>query len=152
MGEPLRIDANAVIDRMREVLEVSTDIALCAALNRGSTVAASWRHRNSVPYDDVTGIALRKGVSLDWLVLGDGPRLRGALSGVTESPAPAYIDPRIARMLRFISTWPIGRDSDDVAWLERTLARNVQEYGQWLASQTTDASPSTVEGQDKPDP
>lgn len=149
MDEPVRIDFNAVVDRMQQVFDVKTDVALCAVLRRGSTVAASWRRRNSVPADDLIGVALRKDVSLDWLVLGEGPRLRSALSGVAEPPAPAYTDPRIARMVQFITAWPAGRDSDDVAWLERTLARNVQEYGQWLASQPTESDQVT---RDRPDP
>lgn len=145
------VDADAVLDRMRETLNVATDLALCAALGVGSSVVSTWRHRKRVPHEACAELALRKNVSLDWLVLGRVPGGATVPFGIAE-PVATYAneDPRVARMVRFIQAWPAGRESDDVAWLERTLARNVQEYGQWLASQPADSGGAMVAPQDKP--
>lgn len=148
------VDADAVLDRMRETLNVATDLALCAALGVGSSVVSTWRHRKHVPHEECAQIALRKDVSLDWLVLGRVPCAALPPAGVAESTADyaSTQDPRVTRMVRFIEAWPAGRDSDDVAWLERTLARNVQEYGEWLASQPADSSDAVTVSQDKSGP
>jgi len=57
------IDANAVIDRMRVVTDTSTDIALCAKLQLGTSAVSTWRRRQSVPYAECVNLALRYGVS-----------------------------------------------------------------------------------------
>jgi|SRR5690348_1054934 len=142
MGEhKAPIDADAVIDRMREVAGVATDIALCAKLELGTSAVSTWRRRNSVPYAECVILALRHGVSLDWLLLGLGTRHAGSImqNAVTEPGAQPYADPRVARIVGFVRAWQASHDSDDVAWLERTLARAVPEYAEWLAAQTQPA-------------
>lgn len=131
------IDADGVIDRMREVAGVATDIALGELLLHGSSAVSTWRRRGTVPYADCVNLAMRKGVSLDWMLLGVGQKFAPAVAGVAEPEPPAYGDPRVARMVRFIQAWQAGHEPDEVAWLERTLARAVPEYAEWLAAQTT---------------
>jgi len=132
------IDANAVIDRMRVVTDTSTDIALCAKLQLGTSAVSTWRRRQSVPYAECVNLALRYGVSLDWLLLGLGTRDASSImqNAVTEPGVLPYADPRVARIVGFVRAWQASHDSDDVAWLERTLARAVPEYAEWLAAQT----------------
>ena len=130
------VDAGAVIDRMRQVLGAPTDIALCKALGVGSSVVSTWRRRNTVPYAECVRLALQHALSLNWLLLGLGTRSASpfAQNAVAEPAGYLPADPRVARMQRFIAAWQAGRDSDDVAWLERTLARAVPEYAEWLAA------------------
>lgn len=131
-------DAGDVIDRMREVVGASSDVALGALFHLGTSTVSTWRKRQTVPYAECVTLALRHGVSLDWMILGLGPRRAPAPGDVTmgvtdEAPEP-YGDPRIVRMARFLRAWQVGHDADDVAWLERTLARSVPEYAEWLAA------------------
>lgn len=135
------IDADGVIDRMREVLEVQTDLALGKELGIGTSGVSTWRRRRKVPYADCVNMALEHHVSLDWLILGRGER--EPQHRPTWPEAPLHDDPRVARMVAFIEAWPIGRDPDDVGWLERTLARTVHEYAEWLAAQTQPAAKGT---------
>lgn len=126
-------NANAVIDRLRETVGASTDMAMGALFGLGTSGVSNWRQRQRIPYSECVDVAIRKGVSLDWLVLGLGSGDAGA-SGVAD-PAVAYGgDPRASRMIGFIEHWQATRDSDDMAWLERTLARMLPEYAEWLAS------------------
>lgn len=134
------IDANDVVDRMRQVTGTTTDIALGALFHMGTSAVSTWRRRNTVPYAECVTLAVTRGVSLDWLILGLGvaqPMAPGAAPGVAEPPPPGHEDPRIMRMARFLRAWQAGRDADDIAWLERTLARSVPEYAEWLAANPT---------------
>lgn len=125
-------DADAVIDRLRETVGARTDMALGALFGLATSGVSNWRQRRRIPYTECVDVAIRKGVSLDWLVLGLGAGGAGT-PGVAE-PAVSYDDPRASRMIGFIQHWLATRDSDDMAWLERTLARTVPEYAEWLAA------------------
>jgi len=133
------IDADAVIDRMRQVTGAATDVALGALFRMGTSGVSTWRRRHTVPYAECVTLALRHGVSLDWLLLGIEPmqpRPGESVSGDSAPPAGTAEDPRISRMARFLRAWQAGHDADDIAWLERTLARSVPEYAEWLAANT----------------
>lgn len=128
------IDAGDVIDRMRQVTGASSDVALGGQFGLGTSAVSTWRRRQSVPYAECVSLALRHGVSLDWMILGLG--LQRPPAGIAEGdPAVEYgEDPRVTRMARFLRAWQVGHDADDIAWLERTLARAVPEYAEWLAA------------------
>lgn len=131
------IDANDVVDRMRQVTGTTTDIALGALFQMGTSAVSTWRRRNTVPYAECVTLAVTRGVSLDWLILGLGvamPTSPGSAQGLAQPLANGLEDPRIMRMARFLRAWQVGRDADDVAWLERTLARTVPEYAEWLSA------------------
>lgn len=126
------IRAGEVIDRLRQAAEMPTDIALGEHFGLGSSAVSSWRARRKVPYEQCVILAIRKGLSLDWLLLGQGPCMPEA-ADVAE--ARTHGDPRAERLLRFVAMWQASHDSDEMAWLERTIARAVPEYGEWLAAQ-----------------
>jgi hypothetical protein len=134
MGNKLdSTDANAVIDRLREVVGVRTDTALCDVLGFGSSVVSTWRRRGHIPYAECVAAATRAQIPLDWLLLGRGTHGAGAGDAQSQDVTEDG-DPRAGRMIGFIRAWRASHDDDDMAWLERTLARSVQEYGEWLAA------------------
>lgn len=126
------LTAGPVIDRMRQVVGVATDIALGAYFGLGSSAVSNWRQRNSVPYDECVILSIRKGASLDWLILGIG------------SPDPVYagrrvhddagLDERLQRLHQFVDHWDATRGDDDKVWLEMQVARAVPEYAEWVAA------------------
>nr|WP_158608539.1 helix-turn-helix domain-containing protein [Stagnimonas aquatica] len=65
-------NAGEVLDRLQVVLGVSSDSALARPLGVGVSTPASWRNRNSIPFDECMQVALERGVSLDYLILGRG--------------------------------------------------------------------------------
>lgn len=67
----------AVLTRMKIVTASSTDSGLSSALGVSPQTLSSWKVRDSVPYSICIELALRHGISLDWLLLGEGPQLRG---------------------------------------------------------------------------
>lgn len=70
MGSTDPQSADAVIDRMRQALGPKSDADLARALGVPPSTVATWRHRNSVPYEHCVAIAANRGVNLNWLLLG----------------------------------------------------------------------------------
>lgn len=64
------LSANAVIDRLKEVLHCENDAKLADKLPTTRSNIAKWRRRNSVPYEFVTKIAIVTGTSIDYLLTG----------------------------------------------------------------------------------
>ena len=132
-GESMsELNAGAIIDRMHRAAGVNTDIALSAYFGRGKSTAGGWRSRNTVPFDECVILAKRKGISLDWLLLGLGAMEgAGADDRVQDGDAA---DPRLQRMTGFLAHWTATRSDDDQVWLEMQLARSIPEYAEWLAA------------------
>lgn len=109
--------AAAVIDRMREALEVRSDTALAAALGVAKTTVSSWRRRDSIPYEKCIEIAIRANVHMHWLLTGEGePRNRDFVLDT------ARIDPeKLAIAIELAQRHP-GVPDDDVARLSHYIS------------------------------
>jgi hypothetical protein len=125
------LNAGAVLDRMQEVADVRTDIALGKYFGLGTSAVSGWRARNKVPYEECVILAKRKGVSLDWLLLGVGT-MDGSNDYRVHDDDPT--DDHIKRMVSFLGLWSLSRSDDEKVWLEMQLARAVPEYAEWLAA------------------
>lgn len=68
--------SQAVLARLKLVTGTTTDTALSAALQISPQTLSSWKGRDSTPYSLCVDIAQTRGISLDWLLLGEGPILR----------------------------------------------------------------------------
>lgn len=64
----------AVLSRMKLITGTTTDAELSYALNISPQTLSSWKGRNSTPYSLCIDLAVRYDVSLDWLLLGNGPQ------------------------------------------------------------------------------
>jgi hypothetical protein len=76
-----QINANDVIERMKEAAEVTKDTDLAKLLGLPKTTLSSWRQRNSVPYAECVRMSYMERVSIDWL-----------LTGRDETPTPGLYD------------------------------------------------------------
>lgn len=133
---PAEINASDVVDRLRGIYGVTSDTELGRHLRTGTSTVSNWRQRNSVPFTQCVTAALERGVSLDWLVLGRGPRMYvvgdGRPPAADDSGAEA---PRMRRVAAFLRRWAAEHGEDDQVWLERTIARAVPEYDEWVSAQ-----------------
>lgn len=68
----------AVLDRMQRVFGVKNDNQLGEALQVNRSTLGSWVARDSVPYAICVDIASERGISLDWLLTGEGAMHRGS--------------------------------------------------------------------------
>ena len=82
--------AASVLDRLHQVFGVKNDNQLGDALQVNRSTLGNWRSRDSVPYTVCVDVALERGISLDWLLTGEGPMHRGeagqAVQGAAENP------------------------------------------------------------------
>ena len=82
--------AASVLDRLHQVFGVKNDNQLGDALQVNRSTLGNWRSRDSVPYTVCVDVALERGVSLDWLLTGEGPMRRAevgrAATANAESP------------------------------------------------------------------
>ncbi|MGZ8160210.1 MAG: helix-turn-helix domain-containing protein [Methylobacter sp.] len=67
-----KLSANAVLDRLQQAVGVKSDSALSRALSINRATLGNWRNRNSVPYSICVDFAIEYGVSLNWLLAGQG--------------------------------------------------------------------------------
>ncbi|SDV13275.1 helix-turn-helix domain-containing protein [Pseudomonas vancouverensis] len=76
--------SQAVLARLKQITGTKTDAALSSALQISPQTLSSWKGRDSTPYAFCVEIAQARGLSLDWLLLGEGPVLR---QGRVDAPA-----------------------------------------------------------------
>ncbi|EJD6368836.1 helix-turn-helix domain-containing protein [Providencia huaxiensis] len=74
-----------IIDRLKSVFNVTTDSALCRALDVSPQTLSSWKLRDSIPYAICVDISIKQNVSLDWLLLGRGERANEACNEIVTS-------------------------------------------------------------------
>lgn len=68
--------AGAVLDRLHVVYGVKNDSQLCDVTGTPRATLGNWRNRDSVPYPLCVSVAESKGISLDWLLTGEGSMSR----------------------------------------------------------------------------
>jgi hypothetical protein len=68
------VKAAEVIKRLQRAVEARTDQDLADRIDVSKTTVASWRTRDSIPYDICVTVAVAWDVSLHWLILGLGPQ------------------------------------------------------------------------------
>ncbi|RFA31320.1 hypothetical protein CAI21_01440 [Alkalilimnicola ehrlichii] len=66
------IDAAEVIARLMNAVGVRSERELSRWFGYGLTTITSKRQRGSIPYDECLRLAMERGISLDWLILGRG--------------------------------------------------------------------------------
>jgi hypothetical protein len=85
-----RFGARAVVERLKEALGASSDAALARELRTSQQTISKWKTRNSVPYAEAVYVSLSKGVSLDFLLGGNG--------SAASSRLPSNLDPEFIRV------------------------------------------------------
>ncbi|WP_353742250.1 helix-turn-helix domain-containing protein [Pseudomonas fluorescens] len=77
--------SQAVLARLKQVTGTKTDASLSSALQISPQTLSSWKGRDSTPYSLCVEIAQARGISLDWLLLGEGPVLRQTVTDSSEA-------------------------------------------------------------------
>lgn len=121
----LQIDADEVIDRLKQTVGVNSDIELSEALGVNKSTVSTWRSRKRIPYPEVVRVALETRQNIDWILTGrerneiipgvfDGPFdvkiLSAALYDVWESKIfQQAIDGNDWQKAAFRSKWIVQR-------------------------------------------
>ncbi|HAS64196.1 MAG TPA: transcriptional regulator [Vibrio sp.] len=69
---PAYIGGKEVIERLMEATKTSSNQALADAFNLPKSTVGTWRHRDLVPFEVIVRLHLESGISIKWLVLGEG--------------------------------------------------------------------------------
>ena len=90
------VDSAAVVDRLRAVYGVKDDSELTKAMDQKRSTVGNWRNRGTVPYTECVKVAGQHGISLDWLLTGEGPMRRDGIAqaGNAEQAGGDDVNPR----------------------------------------------------------
>lgn len=75
---------DAVLERLMTVFAVDSDSDLARKLDVNRQTLGSWRSRQSIPYALCVNVSEAEGVSLDWLLTGEGSMYRGVSAEPSE--------------------------------------------------------------------
>lgn len=67
-----------VLERMRIATQSKNDAQLATHLGVARSVVSSWKTRGNIPYAQCGQICEEKGISMDWLLTGEGFMNRGS--------------------------------------------------------------------------
>jgi hypothetical protein len=116
---------DAVLDRLMTVFSVDNDSELARKLHVNRQTLGSWRSRQSIPYALCVNVSDTVGISLDWLLAGEGPMLRNAPE---TNPTPALVDPREEAMLElFRSLGEAGKREIQSAAEEKKRLMDIEQ-------------------------
>ncbi|KTC38454.1 hypothetical protein AO260_32475, partial [Pseudomonas sp. ABAC21] len=82
------------------VFAVDSDSELARKLDVNRQTLGSWRSRQSIPYALCVNVSEAEGVSLDWLLTGEGAMLRGGAASPTVQPATSPQEDAILALFR----------------------------------------------------
>lgn len=103
-----------IINRMKTVLGIQLDKELSEALGGSRGFISVLKNRGTIPYDECVNIALDRNISLDWLILGRGPKEAGGKAPVAAIPAHLvelpFLDVEDVDIRRDQENWYVSRD------------------------------------------
>jgi len=95
--------SQAVLARLKQITGTKSDASLSSALQVSPQTLSSWKGRNSTPYSICVEIAQSHGISLDWLLLGEGPILRQAIvDSSSENPEDTTRENNVLALWRML--------------------------------------------------
>ncbi|UUN90353.1 helix-turn-helix domain containing protein [Pseudomonas extremorientalis] len=91
---------DAVLERLMTVFAVDSDSELARKLDVNRQTLGSWRSRQSIPYALCVNVSEAEGVSLDWLLTGEGTMMRGVSVAATDLLATTPQEDAILALFR----------------------------------------------------
>lgn len=91
---------DAVLERLMTVFSVDSDSELARKLDVNRQTLGSWRSRQSIPYALCVNVSEAEGVSLDWLLTGEGAKLRAGSVIPAVSPGTSPQEDAILALFR----------------------------------------------------
>jgi hypothetical protein len=126
-----------VLTRLKLITGTKTDASLSSALQISPQTLSSWKGRDSTPYSLCVDIAQTRGISLDWLLLGEGPVLRHTLAA-----PPADTEESNSRENTMLALWRLLGEEDrcsiqhalEEKWRLRDMELKLSEMASTLAA------------------
>ncbi|MBH3428264.1 helix-turn-helix domain-containing protein [Pseudomonas alkylphenolica] len=125
----------AVLSRMKLITGTTTDAELSYALKISPQTLSTWKGRNSTPYSLCIDLAVHYNVSLDWLLLGNGPQrwlTRNPDATATNEQAEDW-ETQLIDQLRTLG--PLDRQAIAIAVKEKQHIRQLERQVEALSKQ-----------------
>lgn len=91
---------DAVLERLMAVFAVDSDSNLARKLGVNRQTLGSWRRRQSIPYALCVNLSEAEGVSLDWLLAGEGGMMKGNIALTSDDVEIDHQENAILALLR----------------------------------------------------
>lgn len=128
---------DAVLERLMTVFAVESDSELARKLDVNRQTLGSWRSRQSIPYALCVSVSEAEGISLDWLLKGEGAMLRGtSVAPVASTPNSPQED---AILALFRSLEETDRREIQSAAEEKKRIRDIEQRLKDLTEALADA-------------
>lgn len=75
--DDIALSTRQVLARIKEQLGLDTDIELADAMGVGIRRIHNWKHRNTVPTEEIVAICGKEGLDLQYILTGPGPSGQG---------------------------------------------------------------------------
>jgi hypothetical protein len=100
--EEIALSTRQVLSRIKEQLGLDTDIELAEAMGIGIRRIYNWKHRNTVPTEEIVAICGKEGLDLQYILTGPGPVQGGApvQTGTKRGAVHCNFDPEQANKPR----------------------------------------------------
>ncbi len=69
----MKYDINAIIDRIKEIKKLNSDLDVAEILGISRTALAERKRRSSIPFEEIIRFSDKEGLSHEWLLTGKGP-------------------------------------------------------------------------------
>ncbi|MDY0383711.1 helix-turn-helix domain-containing protein [Trichlorobacter sp.] len=79
-----------VLSRIKQELGLDTDLELAEVMGVGVRRIHNWKHRNTIPTEEIVAICGKEGLDLQYILTGPGLLQGGALDLSRTKRAPAY--------------------------------------------------------------
>ncbi|ACD94699.1 LexA family transcriptional regulator [Trichlorobacter lovleyi] len=100
--EEVALSTRQVLARIKEQLGLDTDIELAEAMGIGIRRIHNWKHRNTVPTEEIVAICGKEGLDLQYILTGPGPLQGGGAmqAGAKKGAVHCNFDPEQANKPR----------------------------------------------------
>lgn len=103
-----------ILDRIKEIKSLKTDTEMSKLFSVTPQTISTWRKRGTIPYNSLVTLCEREGMSLDWLLTGEGPMKKyeapeeKPLTGVREASTIYNVreDPDLAEIVSLLEEFP----------------------------------------------
>ena len=99
-----------IVERLKSECRFKTDKDAAEALGMSGTALYNHKLRGSIPYEALSTFCEKEGISLDWLLTGEGPMRRAAngIHMVSEEPSLYNVgdDPDLEEILSLLHEAP----------------------------------------------
>ncbi|KGJ98134.1 LexA family transcriptional regulator [Thalassotalea sp. ND16A] len=120
------MELNQILSRLKKITKTDSDYALAKIIGRKPSSIATWRSRDTIPYELCTQIAMEYDVPIKWIMIGEGTKTEMAVSNKVSLPFYEISASAGPGMLALTEEFPT-EISFDPEWLQKNLGASAKD-------------------------